>query len=369
MRRAPFILLALAIAVAPGPAAATGVTEATAKSSSPPYVWHTAVGVEPGGFTGLACPSTRLCVATDNAGGILTSRTPTVARTWNRIDADGTSSLAAVACPTSTGCVAVDSLGNAVVSTEPAGERATTWKTAPIDPRNAITALSCPTRHLCVAVDGAGNAITTTAPFAAKPAWTVNHIDPGLSYACQVDKVTGPQCQPQLLAIACPAASLCVATDDSGYVIVTHDPGAKTPKWTVTGGGKPAGFNGISCPTSSFCALVNGFYAAVVTINPRRPRAASTKATLEHGTAFLNGVNCPSVSVCLLESGSGGLFVSTNPTGPATAWVRTPIHHGGVIDGVACQPRWCIAMDGAGHLSVGDRAAPGKGKGKGKGKG
>ncbi len=338
----------------PPAAAATPARARPGSRPAPPYAWHAAVSVESGAFTSVACPSAHLCVATDNAGGVLTSHTPTLARTWKRADADAANALAAVACPSPAGCVAVDSVGNAVVSTQP-GASSAAWKTTAVDPGNAMTALTCPTRTLCLAVDGAGNAIATTAPFAAKPTWTVTHIDKGLSYACHVDHVTGPECQPELLAVACPAASLCVATDDSGYLLVTHDPGARRPKWTMTGGGKPAGFNGITCPTSTFCALVNGYYASVVTFNPRRLHAPRTSATLEHGTAFLNGVDCPSVSVCLLESEAGGLWVSTNPTGPVTAWIRTPIRRGGVINGVACQPKWCVAVDGAGQLSVGDR--------------
>jgi hypothetical protein len=344
---------AAALALALASSAAAGTTKKP-KVTPPPYKWHTATTIDTAALTGVQCPSTRLCVAIDNAGGVLTARSPTSAHSWTRVDVDGTTALTGLSCPTSRECVAVDSAGHVIVSADPAGG-ASAWQTVAVDGDNPITAIDCPSRRLCVAVDDAGNAITSTAPSATASAWTVVHIDMGLNYACQLDGLTGTQCQPQLLALSCPSASLCVATDDSGYVLVTHDPGAKAPTWTAIGGNKPAGFNGIACPSKTFCAMVNGFYGAVVTLNPRDPLAHRKTTTLAHGTVYLTGVSCPSAHVCLLDDQAGGLFVSTNPTGPASAWAKTAIHRAGVIEAVACQPKWCVAVDGAGRVSVGDR--------------
>ena len=67
-------------------------------------------------------PSDSLCVATDNAGHVVTTADPTGgAGAWTVTDVDGSRYLDGVSCASTSQCVAVDELGNVVTSTDPTG--------------------------------------------------------------------------------------------------------------------------------------------------------------------------------------------------------------------------------------------------------
>ena len=71
-------------------------------------------------------------------------------------------SLAAVSCPTLALCVAVDNAGGVVVSTAPAARRSS-WRRFEIAWNTSLSAISCPSSRLCVA-GGPGGLITSTHP-------------------------------------------------------------------------------------------------------------------------------------------------------------------------------------------------------------
>jgi hypothetical protein len=138
---------------------------------------------------------------------------------------DGSNALTGVACPTTTLCVAVDAAGNAVTSTNP-GAGASAWSVSRIDSAHALTGVSCAAAGLCVAVNAAGGVLTSSNPTADAGAWTMNRVD-GSNI---------------LAGVACPSAGLCVVVDQFGNVITGATP---TPPVPSTGarewGGPPLG--------------------------------------------------------------------------------------------------------------------------------
>jgi hypothetical protein len=136
------------------------------------WIWSQPVNVDPGGggLTGISCPSARFCVAVDEAGRVVTSRSPMRRSTAWSISApitQGPLALESVTCPTDRVCLSLEELGStAFVSTDPAGG-AGAWRPDAIGGDAYFGGLACPSATLCVAVDssvgdGGGTRILTT---------------------------------------------------------------------------------------------------------------------------------------------------------------------------------------------------------------
>jgi hypothetical protein len=157
--------------------AATSTAPATGRSS-----WHlwqvyfpglsqggpsggTAIEPTPGPYSaplvGVKCLSTKLCIACDQAGDLVTSTDPQSTH-WTV----GTHDLNWLSWHGTTWCAAVDNAGDVLTTTDPAGP-ASAWTVRHIDGSHSITGISCPTATLCVAVDNAGDVIHGTATSAS----------------------------------------------------------------------------------------------------------------------------------------------------------------------------------------------------------
>jgi hypothetical protein len=134
----------------------------------------------PGGLdlTGVSCPSITLCVAVDNPnsladGDVVSSTDPaggSAAWTITPVAPYPGNVLTGVSCPSSTFCVASDQNG-VLTSTNPTGG-APAWTVTTLSSSNMLTAeitdVSCPSTTLCVAVDGWGDVVVGT-PAASQP--------------------------------------------------------------------------------------------------------------------------------------------------------------------------------------------------------
>ena len=82
-----------------------------------------------------------------------------------------------------------------------------------------------------------------------------------------------------------------------------------------------------SCPTTTFCAVVEGKKVWIST-NPTGGASAWTATTLPATTGTvtaLTDIACPSTTLCVATGTTGSLFTSTNPTGGASAWTKTTV--------------------------------------------
>jgi hypothetical protein len=77
-----------------------------------------------------------------------------------------------------------------------------------------LTAVSRPTSSMCLAVDPSGRAVVSTNPTAASPTWSVPTRIDGTAF---------------LSGVSCPSTSLCVAVDDVGSAVIGHGSGAIPP--------------------------------------------------------------------------------------------------------------------------------------------
>jgi hypothetical protein len=216
------------------------------------------------------------------AGKVLTSTNPSGgAAAWTVTQLDETLDLRGVSCGTPTLCVAVAQQGRLLVSTDPTGG-ASAWRElgTPGGPGD-LQGVSCGDDALCVAGNAGGNFLSSTSPGVAS-SW--QEADGGVSV-----QVTGVSCLP---------SEQCVAVDNNGDVFTSTDPTGGNGVWSQTklipftqpGGQHEEPLNGlfgVSCSSSSFCALVGAdgqvFTSTDPFAEPTGPAANPGKAGKRRG--------------------------------------------------------------------------------------
>jgi hypothetical protein len=202
--------------------------------------------------------------------------------------------IASVSCSSPSFCAAVDNGSNAFTF------NGTSWSPATaIDPGHELSTVSCPSARFCAAVDYGPNVVTFNGTSWSKP----SGIDPG-SY---------------LQAVSCASASFCVAIDRKGNAVTFNGSTWSAPV-NADPNGLTMGEGGISwpvvsCPTSNFCAAVDGGGGNVVTFDGRSwtaPVTVDSKAAESvNGPVliFLMSVSCLSATFCVAGDSIGDAFV------------------------------------------------------------
>ena len=321
----------------------------------------------------LACPSASLCVGATR-GNILVSTevgNPSAGRWVSTPISGGYGNMEDVTCPTSSLCLAVDSGGLLLRSTEPTGGPSA-WTVEDLG-GGALVSISCPTATFCAAATRQGSVLTTHNPTGGAGAWTTTNVAPstyeittmacasaslcvafmhsntfgrvevrtstnpdGGSATWEGNEVSGNADNSSPNSMSCPSTSLCVAASDAD-ILTTANPAGGAGTWTELqlfnkpGYSWSQGFEGVSCPTSSFCLAVSAQGYLVSSSNPTGGASAWTKSsrivgyTEEHGSSSQNfregfgSVSCLSASFCVALGGQG-VVTSTNPTGGPSAW-------------------------------------------------
>jgi len=283
---------------------------------------------------GISCPSTRLCVASDVAGHVVTSTDPTGStHDWQVAHVDGSNIIHQVSCTRTTTCVAVDNAGQIVTSTDPTGG-ADAWHGADVDASNAIWGISCPTAELCVASDSAGNVVTSADPTGGAGAWHTIDVDGSAV----------------LYGISCPTAALCVAVDNAGNVVTSTDPTGGTAAWRVT---KVDTYEiyGVSCASAALCVAVDDAGQVVTSANPTGGVRAWNLSAVDASSFY--GVSCTLATLCVAVDDDGGVLTSTDPTRGAKAWHYADRDGDHTLYNVSCPTAsFCVAVD-----TVGDAIA------------
>jgi hypothetical protein len=264
--------------------------------------------------------------------------------------------LIEVACPTAGLCVAVNNAGGVVVSTHPS-PAASNWhvvrglrvlqlggtvaqQTAAAQIDTMAYDLSCPSAHLCVigaagaeqpdhvpGLPGVASVVYSTNPAGGAATWhTVSGID---GNAGQIDSLT------------CSSTHLCHAlediTDSDGDVtaipLVTHNPTGGARGWMRTGGTVADYTEGLACPTSAVCVTASGL-GVYSSANALGPASGWHFASDTNQTGQIDSVACPSTHLCLaapdeagcIPCGAGNDLISTHPA--AGIWRRAAVPTG-----------------------------------------
>lgn len=174
--------------------------------------------VESSALSSVACTGRSLCVVSDGFGNLFTARNPLGGRgAWRRAHFGGRglsgTGWSGLACPSSTLCLAFSGSDEAVASaTGPAFPPV--WHAFSIGMGLGFTGptpdgLTCPSSRLCLAVDANdGQIAATRRPAGGSSAWRLQAID-----------------SQTLTAVACPSSHLCLAADQQGRVLHSTNPG------------------------------------------------------------------------------------------------------------------------------------------------
>ncbi len=170
----------------------------------------------PSQLTGLSCPSTHFCAATDGYGQVLTATRPAHGDAWKAVqvlppdpDADYDADRELLSCPSQRFC-AVWQDEKIYVSTRPGNPAA--WMSSALRDKH-LDQLDCASARLCVALDDSGNFYFSTDPAAPHPRWTHQRVDiSALSVALPATQTD--------YRVSCPNARVCVMTDPAGRLLV-----------------------------------------------------------------------------------------------------------------------------------------------------
>jgi transcriptional regulator with XRE-family HTH domain len=245
----------------------------------------------------VSCPTVSFCMAVDARdsstflfNGSRWSPAPSI----NDPAPTTQTGVASVSCSSPSFCAAVDNGSNAFTFNGAAWSPA-----AAIDPGNQLSTVSCPSASFCAAVDYGPNVVTFNGASWSKP----SAIAPG-SY---------------LQAVSCASARFCVALDRKGSALTFNGSSWSRPVNAypdgLTMGEGGVSWPIVSCPTSNFCAAVDGAGGNVVTFDGRNwtapvnidPEAANSV----NGPVliFLMSVSCPSATFCVVGDTTGNAFV------------------------------------------------------------
>jgi hypothetical protein len=166
--------------------------------------------------------------------------------------------------------------------------------------------------------------------------------------------------QPELDAVSCPSASLCVGVDRFGGIVTSTDPAGDASAWSFAQVGGtykpnepcesvPLCLRGVSCPSSTLCVAVGAHGQVLVSSDPAGGAGAWRQSEVDEGHALL-GVSCPSTELCVAVDSAGDVLTSADPGGGAGAWSATHLVEQ-VLRAVSCASEsLCVAVDQAGDV-------------------
>ena len=154
-------------------------------------------------------------------------------------------------------------------------------------------------------------------------------------------------------AASCPTTTFCAVVEGKKVWISTNPTGGASA-WTATTlpatTGTVTALTDIACPSTTLCVATGTTGSLFTSTNPTGGASAWTKTTV--GTRRLMGVSCPSTTLCVVVGyKSGYVFTSTNPAGGASAWTSATITGPPHFSAVNCPTTTlCVAGTSTGKL-------------------
>jgi hypothetical protein len=261
------------------------------------------------------CPGVGFCVGVGYEGLVYTSTNPTGgAGAWSAVDLSPEGPnihMYGVACPAADLCVASATGGKILTSTNPAGG-AGAWTVTQLDPSLNLRGISCASARLCVTVGDEGEIVSSTQPLGGPGAWGETQL-------------AGAAIDRDLLGVDCPSAGLCVTGNTVGTLYTTISPTGPAGAWTPAQGKGTVQITDVDCPDVTHCVAIDNNADVLTSTDPTGGAAAWTFQnlipyrqgpgdTLSPNGSF--GVSCPSTSFCAIAATQGQILTSTNPFDP-----------------------------------------------------
>ncbi|HET7443060.1 MAG TPA: hypothetical protein VFJ57_00220 [Solirubrobacterales bacterium] len=268
----------------------------------------------------VSCPSPELCVLVSYDGFVYVSPDPTAgAAAWSSFllpERQANMHPTSVSCPTESLCVAVTggyrAAGRVLTSTDPLSG---TWQVTPLGSPLDLRGVSCGTPAFCVAVAAEGQIFVSTEPTGGASAWRL---------------VGTPGGGGDLEGLDCVASLLCVAGNLTGNVLTSTDPGGASASWHEANAGSSVQLTDVSCPTADRCVAVDSNGSVLTSADPTGgsgswhfenliPFSPTEEREGQPPRNALFGVSCASTSLCALVGQDGHIFTSTDPFSPPAA--------------------------------------------------
>jgi hypothetical protein len=291
-------------------------------------------------FNGIACATSTQCTAVDQIGIEYTfdptpSPLPVPKHSTLTSNADP---LQGIACVAADKCIAGDQKGNTQTFDPASGK--STLQTNPIDPGTQLFGMSCPTTTFCGTIDVDGNAYEG-AP--GKGAFNHDKL-PGMPFSID--------------SIACASTILCVAADNLGELYVGRGAAWALQTTPNPTGSKGSNLDGVSCLSATACTAVGYFQGTVErTLAEHWNGASWTLQTTPNpvGTtgSYLSGAACPSATACIAVghylNGTGKRLTLAEKWNGASWALQTSLNptgsKGSNLAGVSCvSATACIAV-------------------------
>ena len=320
--------------------------------------------------TALSCVGTSFCTAGDDDGDIAVSTSPTTGAGWTPAQVDGAPTLLGVSCPQVTRCFADDDSGDILVSGHPTGG-ASAWRAIDVGSHQSsgsFYGLACPSVSLCVApidfgpygTSGSGGyGSYSKTPAGSATSWKTIALLRG------ADPVVHG-----FFNAGCAGTSLCAITQDDGTLFVSTSP-TKPKTWKKKSSkGQHAGVfcprrgrcvaPGGSCPTRSFCAVLNtvgdgvGDGRVSTSTAPARGAKHWRTITIDRGNV-LTSISCATAKLCFAVDSVGRVFYSMRPTAASSWHVADRV--AGPLEAISCpSSELCIAVGATGVAVTGSNS-------------
>jgi hypothetical protein len=318
-----------------------------------------------GGLTSVGCLNSTYCVAVDHAGDLWVTTNPTAGTSaWHLFKGQTSSGKVfpilgmagiQVSCAVDPSrCVAVGQRGGAATVTPSLRGQLhlQTGLSVYVWGRVVATGVSCE-EALCVTVGGFTGQIPGL-PAVVNSGYVYTYTE-SADYGGSVTGTEIPNAS-VLTAVSCPSPSFCVATDATGDVLTSTDPGGNATAWKVTHGVVKATdrLSGLSCPSVSLCVAVTSHGEVVVSTAPAGGTRAWKLVRL-HDSTMLDSVSCASSDFCVVGGPADSVFVSQDPAGGSSPWTRTRLTMPGTeaIVGLSCPSTgFCVGVDGRAGVHV-----------------
>lgn len=168
-------------------------------------------------------------------------------------------------------------------------------------------------------------------------------------------------------AISCPTATFCAMVDQHGNVLTSSDPSGGWSAWTIShvnlashqvlGGSWEGAMTAVSCPSQGLCVAADSFGNVFSTTDPTGGPAAWRTTRLNVPSPFPGAINqlglialsCPNAGLCVGINVQGQILTSTNPASGGD-WGVIQGSQGGLVALSCPTADLCVAIASSGAV-------------------
>ena len=194
-----------------------------------------------------------------------------------------------------------------------------------------LSTIACVAANSCV-VGGSDGSVEVNGAVSATSSWV------------QVVAPSGAA----VVGTSCPSTTFCAVLDSDGTVRTSSNPLASSGDWTSASVGTSSMMVGLSCATTTACFAIGGQGDFMATSGPS---VGTWAASSLPNDGVPTAITCPTTSACFVATDGGQVLFSSNPQSLSPTWVATAVGSGDGIATLSCpSTTFCIAGTDSGQL-------------------